>query len=127
MRVTLLATAALLFLAGPALADGPVTTAGGSDTSAPPQQSTAPAPLPTGDAQVPEGPQMAMGPCGPEKVKPGGTLETKPHGEVEAGVGTSGYRHVAGVVCQPIGQNGAVTVGVSDTHIDGTYRRRDRR
>jgi hypothetical protein len=126
MRVMLLATAALLFLASPALADGPVATAGGSGPAAP-LPTTAPPPLPTAVTEAPEGPQIAMGPCGPETVKPDGKLETKPHGEVEAGVGTSGYRHVAGIVCQPIGQNGAVTVGVSDTHIDDTYRRRDRR
>jgi hypothetical protein len=65
-----------------------------------------------------------MGPCGPEKVKPDGRLETKPHGEIEAGVGTGGYRHVAGAVCQPIGQNGAVAVSVDETQANPTYRRR---
>jgi hypothetical protein len=56
-----------------------------------------------------------MGPCGPERVKPDGKLDTAPHGEIEAGIGTHGYRHLAGTVCQPLGQNGAVQVsaGVS--------------
>jgi hypothetical protein len=67
---------------------------------------------------------MAMGPCGPEKVRPDGRLDTAAHGEVEAGVGTHGYRHLAGAVCQPIGQNAAVALSVSETQGDGGYRRR---
>jgi len=74
---------------------------------------------------MPAGPNpVAMGPCGPEKVKPDGKLETAPHGEVEAGVGTGGYRHVAGMVCQPIGQNGAVEAGGSYSQVDPSYYRR---
>jgi hypothetical protein len=123
MRATLFATAALLFMAGPALADGPVATAGGS-SPATPQPTAPPAPLPTAGAAAPEGQPMAMGPCGPERVKPNGQLETAPHGEIEAGVGTNGYRHVAGAVCQPVGQDSAVAVGVSDTQANPIYRRR---
>ena len=123
MRATLIATVAFLFIAGPALADGPVATAGGSGPTAP-QPETPPAPLPTAGAAAAEEQPIAMGPCGPEKVKPDGQLETKPHGEIEAGVGTGGYRHVAGAICQPIGQTGAVAVGVSDTQASPVYRRR---
>ena len=124
MRVQVFATAAMLFIAGPALADGPIATAGGSGPAGP--QPTAPAPpLPTeGAAAAEQGQPMALGPCGPEKVKPDGKLDTAPHGELEAGVGTGGYRHVAGSVCQPIGQTGAVAVGVSATQFDERYRRR---
>jgi len=126
MRALAFVTAVALLVSTPALADGPMSTAPAAGPASP--QSTAPsAPLPTGSAgsaDEPQGPQIAMGPCGPEKVKPDGTLETKPHGEVEAGVGTGGYRHVAGVVCQPIGQTGAVTVGVSSTQDNGRFRRR---
>src|SRR6185437_16312003 len=123
MRVTVLAVAAMLVLAGPALAQGPIATAGGGAATAP--QPTTPAPsLPTAVAEPPDGQQIALGPCGPEKVKPNGQLETRPHGEIEAGVGTGGYRHVAGAICQPIGQNGVVAASVSATQADPVYRRR---
>jgi hypothetical protein len=65
-----------------------------------------------------------MGPCGPEKVRPDGKLDTAPHGEVEVGVGTRGYRHVAAAVCQPIGQDAAVTVSASETQGPVGPRRR---
>ena len=123
MRAMTFTAAAALFLAGPALADGPMATAPAAGPAAP--QPTAPSPpLPSSEGASEPSQPVAMGPCGPEKVKPDGSLETKPHGEVEVGVGTGGYRHVAGVVCQPIGQDGAVTVGVSQTHSDRDYRRR---
>lgn len=123
MRAAMFATAAcLLLLGGPALAQGPIATAGSAPTA--PQPTAPPAPLPTEETALPEGPQMAMGPCGPEKVRPDGKLETKPHGEIEAGVGTGGYRHIAGALCQPLGQGSAVAVGISDTQASPTYRRR---
>ena len=62
-----------------------------------------------------------MGPCGPEKVKPDGQLDTAPHGEVDAGVGSNGYRSLAGAVCQPIGQDGYVAASVSEAQ--GNNRR----
>ena len=67
---------------------------------------------------------MAMGPCGPEKIKPNGSLDTAPHGEVEGSVGTSGYRQVGGAVCQPIGQDGFVAASGNFTQGDLGYRRR---
>jgi hypothetical protein len=99
-------------VASPAIADAPVATAGAAQLPPPEPQAAAP-PLSADSANAPAGPPVAMGPCGPEKVKPDGSLETKPHGEVEAGVGTAGYRHVAGEVCQPLKDGGAVNVGVS--------------
>ncbi len=123
MRTLALAAAAALILAGSALAQAPIATAPASGPAAP-QPTTAPLPLPPEDAdETPQGPQIALGPCGPEKVKADGTLETKPHGEVEAGVGTGGYRRIAGAVCQPLGQTGAVAVSISDTQSDGGHRR----
>ena len=122
MRAAMFAIAACLVLAGPALADGPIPTAGSGPTA--PPSTAPPAPLPTEGTASADGQPMAMGPCGPEKVGPDGTLETKPHGEIEAGVGTGGYRHIAGAVCQPLGQGGAVAVGVSETQANPTYRRR---
>lgn len=112
-----------LFLAGPALADGPISTAPGAGSAAP-QPATPPAPLPLSDGGFADGPQVAMGPCGPEKVGPDGKLDTAPHGEIEAGVGTQGYRHVAAAVCQPIGQNAAVAVSASETQGQFSARRR---
>lgn len=109
-------------LAGGAYADEAIPTAPRSGPSAPP--TTAPGegggegvrPL---DAMAPESRPVAMGLCGPQAVKADGSLETKPHGMIEAGVGTGGYRHLAASVCQPIGQNAAVAVSVSDTR--GTF------
>jgi hypothetical protein len=123
MRAMALATAVALFLAGPALADGPIATAPAGGAAAP--QPTMPSPpLPSPGAAAAQSEPIAMGPCGPEKVKPDGSLETAPHGELEAGVGTNGYRHVAGAVCQPIGQDAAVAASVSETQGGGNYRRR---
>jgi hypothetical protein len=123
MRAFLCATAAALFLAGPALADGPIATSP-ADGSAAPQPATAPPPLPLSGSAYADGPQVAMGPCGPEKVRPDGKLETAPHGEVEVGAGTSGYRHIGGAVCQPIGQDAAVAVSASATQAQVGVRRR---
>ena len=117
MRPTAFAFAAVLIAASPALADGPITTAPTTGPAAP--QPTTPAPpLPPPGADADKAQPVAMGPCGPEKVRPDGRLDTAPHGEVEAGVGTNGYRHLAGAVCQPIGQSGAVAISVSQTQGD---------
>jgi hypothetical protein len=122
MRALVLAAAAVLLLAGPVLAQPPMATAPLSGPLAP-DNLPPPVPLPAEDGFTSaDGQPMAMGPCGPEKVKADGTLETKPHGEVDVGVGASGYRHVAGAVCQPIGQNGAVAVSISNTQIDASHR-----
>lgn len=50
--------------------------------------------------------------------------DRKPHGEVWAGVGTGGYREVGGVVTQPIGQCGSVTIAVDKMENDNYRRRR---
>jgi hypothetical protein len=110
MRLFVIA-AALSLAAGAAWADGPVTTASNAE-QAPPQPQSAPPPL-AGVTDSAAPPRVAMGPCGPERVKSDGKLDTAPHGEVEAGIGTHGYRHLAGAVCQPVGQNAAVAVSAS--------------
>ena len=38
--------------------------------------------------------------------------DRKPHGEVWGGIGTGGYREVGGIVTQPVGDCGQVTVAV---------------
>jgi hypothetical protein len=118
------AAAVVIAMAGaPAWADGPITTSNTTQMTAP--QPNAPAAALAPDAAgFTDDPAIGMGPCGPEKVKPNGQLAHAPHGEVEAGVGTNGYRHIAGVVCQPIGDNGAVQVGVSETQSNGWRGRR---
>ena len=112
MRLFIVA-AALSLAAAAAWADGPVTTASSAGQAAPQPQAAAPPLAGVSDNAAPE--RVAMGPCGPERIKPDGKLDTAPHGEVEAGIGTYGYRHLAGAICQPIGQNAAVAVsaGVS--------------
>jgi hypothetical protein len=123
MRALALATAVALFLAGPALAEGPITTTPATGPAAP-QSTTPPPPLPSSQADLTDSQPMAMGPCGPEKVKADGSLDTAPHGEMEASVGTNGYRQLAGSICQPIGQDGFVAVSASQTQSDGSARRR---
>ena len=96
-----LAIVLFLSLAGPALADEPIATA----------PTTGPAaPKPDQDLRPP----LAMGPCGPEKVKADGSLETAPHGEVSVGAGSRGYREIGGAACQPIGQNGALAISIDE-------------
>ena len=120
-RTLAFATATALAFTGPALAEGPISTAPAAGPTAPPTTNTPP-PLPTTTVEADQPQPMAMGPCGPEQVKADGTLETKPHGELEAGIGTGGYRHIAGTICQPIGQSGAVAVSVSQSQMDGGRR-----
>jgi hypothetical protein len=122
MRVLTLA-AILLLCAVPAWAEGPIATTSSAQASAP-QPSAAPPPLPASQGVAGDGQPVAMGPCGPEKVKPDGTLDTAPHGEVSAGVGNHGYREIGGAICQPVGQNGAVSVGIDATQGNWGYGRR---
>lgn len=53
---------------------------------------------------APNGPGKASG-CAPPP-------DHRPHGEVWAGIGTGGYREVGGVVTQPIGDCGQVSVAI---------------
>lgn len=51
--------------------------------------------------------------------------DRKPHGEVWAGIGTHGYREIGGVVTQPIGDCGYVSIAISHTEADfGRHARR---
>jgi hypothetical protein len=51
-----------------------------------------------------------------QKVEP----DYSPHGEIDAGVGSRGYRSVHAAVCQPIGEHSFVAVDVGT----GSYGRR---
>lgn len=124
MRVIILAAAAML-AAPAAFAQEAISTAPTSGPSAPPADAAAVAPTMSLDQPLPQPQRIAMGLCGPQVVKDDGALETKPHGVVEVGVGTGGYRSVGASVCQPIGQNAAVAVSISDTRGNfGGYRGR---
>lgn len=51
--------------------------------------------------------------------------DRQPHGQVWAGVGTGGYRNVGGVVTQPVGDCGQVTIAIDHTESNGgRWRRR---
>jgi hypothetical protein len=51
--------------------------------------------------------------------------DRSPHGEVSAAAGSRGYRGVSGVVTQPVGDCGQVTIGI-DMSKSGGYGRRYR-
>ena len=61
------------------------------------------------DAASPQADQPARAAPGCVPASPDG----KPHGEVWAGAGAHGYREAGGVVTEPIGRCGQVTIGVS--------------
>lgn len=64
------------------------------------------------------------GPCGGPRKTADGKTDKTPHGQVWAGVGTSGYREIGGVACMPLSDNAAVTIAVDAGHINGWGRRR---
>ncbi len=125
--VRLIAIVAALTLAagGFAFSQEAVPTAGGAgQRGAPdPSASGSPSPLDPPAQIVAADPGPLMGPCGPtapDKKNPD-KPDHQAHGEVFAGVGTGGYREGGGVVCQPIGDHAAVTVGVDVEHYRGGF------
>jgi len=62
---------------------------------------------------------VRSGPCGGPAVKPDGTPDRSPHGEVSVGAGTHGYRQAGGVVCVPLGDHAAATIAVDTEQING--------
>jgi len=115
MRLILAALTALLLAPAVALAGEVIATA--PPTQSPPAAAPV-SPLQEADAAS-GGSRVNMGPCGPEAVTDDGQTETKPHGFVEAGVGTGGYRHIAAGVCKPLANGGAIAVSVSQSQIHG--------
>ena len=117
MRSVVVATLALLFAPGFALADEAIHTA--------PATQSLPAAAPVtpldevGAAAGDDGSGVRMGPCGPQAVNEDGKTDTKAHGFVEAGVGTHGYRHIAAGVCKPLANGGAIAVSVSQSQQQG--------
>ena len=105
-------------------ADEAVTTApAGPSAVAPVEASNLPEMIHDRPAYDDRGP--VLGPCGGQaRVDANGTVKAdkKPHGVVYGGIGTRGYRQVGGVVCQPLGDKGAITVAVDVGHLDGSRR-----
>ncbi len=116
----LIALAALASLAGsPAWADEAIKTGG---AQALPAMADAVQPLPGRQASPHEIGDWARGviagaPAADDAPASGSgcaaPADRKPHGEVWAGVGTGGYRELGGVVTQPVGDCGSVTIAVS--------------
>jgi hypothetical protein len=100
-----------LLVASPAAAEEAVTTAG----------SGAPLPAAEGSARPISDPAMVdpqadgseAGARSGERPGCRPPPDRKPHGEVWAAIGTGGYRSVGGVVTQPIGDCGFITIVVS--------------
>jgi len=117
MRFIVSALLALALLPGAALAGEAIATASPSQN---PPVASLPPPLQTAAEAAADDPQpVQIGPCGPQTIGADGTPDRKPHGYVEAGVGTSGYRHIAAGVCKPLANGGAVAVSVSDSQWQG--------
>jgi len=111
MRSAALVCLAIL-AASPAVAGEAVATAG--DGAPPP--AAAVSGLPDTDPASADGPQAEGAQAARGDAPRRGCEQPpdrKPHGEVWAGIGTGGYRSVGGVVTQPIGRCGSVTVGVN--------------
>ncbi len=77
-------------------------------------------PLEAASADQPDdAPGVRMGPCGPQTVTADGKTDSKPHGFVEGGLGTGGYRHFAAGVCKPLANGGAIAVSVGQSQEHG--------
>jgi hypothetical protein len=118
-----------LVIAGGAFAQEVISTAPDGQSRSPPAAPVAANPLQIQRPDpFPDGPLPLLGPCGGvvgstdgRPVKP----DKNVHGQVWAGVGTSGYREIGGAACAPIGDHGAVSIAVDRGQINGpTYQRR---
>ena len=116
MRTPLLAALCLSCLAAPALADGPITTSNPAQLPAPMQVGVSP-PLMRVDGldSFDASPAPTPRSCAPAASTPGGQLDTAPHGEVDVGVGTDGYRHLSGAACKPLGDTGSLAISIGTT------------
>jgi hypothetical protein len=121
-----LALAVAVSLTSPLAAQELITT---DRAASAPKPSTEPAP-PIGYVRDHEDEIDRSNPCGPgptpRKVQYDANGEPIPdrsiHGEVSAGIGTHGYREVAGSVCVPVSDKGFVALSVDQTQFDGRRR-----
>lgn len=119
----LFAVISALAAASGAWAEEAIPTANNTAGAAP-TETKAPASL--GDQAViaPEDDIIRIGPCGAvQRASDPGPIDKKAHGEVDVAVGTRGYRHVGGVVCEPIGDSGSVTVAIDYSEWNRSGRR----
>jgi hypothetical protein len=120
--LALVASLAVLVAAPYAWADEAIPTAndeGAPTTTATPPPLEDPTPLADNDEIV------RFGPCGAvQRASDKGPIDKQAHGQIDVGIGTGGYRHIGGVVCKPIGENGSVTIAVDHTEWGGYGRRR---
>ncbi|HZK99512.1 MAG TPA: hypothetical protein VFC47_06400 [Caulobacteraceae bacterium] len=121
-RVAALSAALLLLSAATARAQEAIPTAQRPAADAPAREAIDP--VSTLDADHPRfddrGPGPMIGPCGSTGPNARGDgPDHKAHGEVTAGAGTRGYREAGAVVCQPIGDDAAVTIAIDAGRIGG--------
>ncbi|MGZ3376269.1 MAG: hypothetical protein ACXU8S_06700 [Phenylobacterium sp.] len=115
--LTLALALGLTWAAGPALAQEAIQTAGGATphvdaaAAAATQASDDAGARQTLDAAAAKADGKAPPPGSCATAKP----DSKPHGEVWAGAGTRGYREAGGVVTQPLGSCGTLTLGIAHT------------
>ncbi|HZZ34852.1 MAG TPA: hypothetical protein VFE03_03940 [Caulobacteraceae bacterium] len=118
----LAASLAVLAAAPSAWADEAIPTANDEST---PATTASPPPLEDPGPLADNDDIVRIGPCGAvQRASDKGPIDKQAHGEIDVGIGTHGYRHIGGVVCKPIGENGSVTIAVDHTEWGGYGRRR---
>src|SRR5450432_3330788 len=128
IRVFSIALAAVLIAAAGAQAQATIPTAANAPMAGAPDPASPPtaALISLSDRQSfdDSGP-LPVGPCGAVGQVKDGVVQKPdkdPHGQVWAGVGTSGYREVGGAVCLPLGDHSALNIAVDSTRISGRWR-----
>jgi hypothetical protein len=109
-----------LLAAGPVVAQEAIPTNTHSPQLETPVAPGGPLLVPDRPPPDPVGPAL-VGPCGEVAISEDGSPpppDTTPHGQVFAGVGTSGYREAGGYVCQPLKNGGAVSIAVDAGRIN---------
>jgi hypothetical protein len=117
MRLIVAALLVFALAPGLVLADEAIPTA---PTNQSPPTAAPVSPLQEAEAGAPDGGSgVRPGPCGPEAATADGKTATKPHGYVEGGVGSNGYRHIGAGLCKPLANGGAIAVSVGESQAQG--------
>ena len=121
--VALAAVASGLMASAPASAQDAIATAPAAGRHDAPDASANPLAKPLNERQTSyddTGPPILIGPCGPTApAKDGKGPDHQAHGQIDAAVGTNGYRSISGVVCQPLGDHAAVTIAAGQNQWRG--------
>jgi len=127
MRGIVLTAVLISFAASAAWSQETVSTASPADAH-PPGADAAPGPIRgTADHVRTEDVVMDAGPCGPAvsaSDDPSTPPDTHPHGEVSVGVGTGGYREIAGSVCKPLANGGVISISAGQEQDQQHWGRR---